>query len=76
MVPMGPKIFAALLALIGLKYFGQISIWRVAHPVAHPQGVQADGVYVVGSVDIASTSSGLDLGRLRRMLRDEDDNLS
>jgi hypothetical protein len=32
MVPMGPKILAALLVLISLKYFGKVAVWRVARP--------------------------------------------
>ncbi|MDQ8732445.1 hypothetical protein [Bradyrhizobium sp. LHD-71] len=32
LVPMGPKILAALLVLISLKYFGRVAVWRVARP--------------------------------------------
>jgi hypothetical protein len=30
-VPMGPKLFSALAALVGMKYFGDIAVWRVQH---------------------------------------------
>lgn len=45
MVPMGPKILAALLVLIALKYFGKVAVWRVARPGQAAQ-VTPDKSYV------------------------------
>ena len=30
-VPMGPKLFTALAALVGMKYLGDVAVWRVQH---------------------------------------------
>jgi len=37
-VPMGPKLFTALAALVGMKYFGDAAVWRVQHSI----GEQSD----------------------------------
>jgi hypothetical protein len=67
MVPMGPKIFAALLVLIALKYFGKIAVWRVARP-SEPSKVSPDGEYIAASVDITRPSEGLSFDRLKNMI--------
>lgn len=35
-VPMGPKLFTALAALLAMTYFGEVSIWRVQHSHVEP----------------------------------------
>lgn len=30
-VPMGPKLFTAIVTLVGMSYFGELAIWRVQH---------------------------------------------
>ena len=68
MVPMGPKILSALLVLIALRYFGRISVWRVARPLEQPVSVLPDNLYVSAVVDLISPSLGLHLDQLKMML--------
>jgi hypothetical protein len=35
-VPMGPKLFTALAALVGMQYFGEVAVWRVQHSRVQP----------------------------------------
>jgi hypothetical protein len=72
MVPMGPKILSALLVLIAIKYFGRISVWRVARPIENPVSVLPDSVYVVAAVDVNSASFGVHLDQLEVMLSGQD----
>jgi hypothetical protein len=72
MVPMGPKILAALLVLIALKYFGKVAVWRVARPGQASQ-VTPDESYVgarvktgdaIGERDILSLKQMIEMGQL------------
>jgi hypothetical protein len=67
MVPMGPKIFASILILIALKYFGQVALWRVARPM-EPSDVPADDMYVGASVDLEGMSKGSNTDQLRALI--------
>lgn len=71
MVPMGPKILAALLTLIALKYFGRVALWRVARPSA-PAVVEPDELYVTARVNTADYPSSADARRLADMMMSAD----
>jgi hypothetical protein len=49
---MGPKLFAALATLVGMKYFGDVAVWRVQHS----HGEQSDSLpgnsCVTATVDV------------------------
>jgi hypothetical protein len=68
MVPMGPKILSALMVLIALKYFGRVSVWRVARPIDRPTSVFPDAVYVAATVDLHASSVGANFDQLEMML--------
>jgi len=67
MVPMGPKILAALLVLIALKYFGKVAVWRVARPGQAAQ-VVPDASYVIGRIELHGALAEEDIASLREMM--------
>lgn len=67
LVPMGPKIFAALLTLVALKYFGRLAVWRVARPT-DPKQVESDDMYISAEVDVGATFSEIHIQNLRNMI--------
>jgi hypothetical protein len=68
-VPMGPKIFALLTALVGMTYFGDVAVWRVQHGrVDVPDS--APGKFCISSRLNAELLS-LYADSERRMLNDE-----
>jgi hypothetical protein len=67
MVPMGPKILAALLVLIALKYFGKVAVWRVARP-GQAAPVAPSSSYVVARVDTRDAMQEQDLDSLKQMI--------
>jgi hypothetical protein len=50
LVPMGPKVLASLLVLVGLRYFGKVAVWRVARPI-HILDVKPADIYVRSAID-------------------------
>jgi hypothetical protein len=68
MVPMGPKVLAAIFILIALRYFGKIALWRVARHADAGQ-VMADDRFVTALVDMNLPSLGVSFDVLREMVR-------
>lgn len=63
-VPMGPKLFSLLAALIGMRYVGQVAIWRPVQdrrdaPDASPSGVCIQANLNVGALHDAFAASPL-----------------
>jgi hypothetical protein len=52
-VPMGPKIFSLLTALIGLTYRGRVAIWRAQERKLSPSDAVPGSEVVVASIDTA-----------------------
>jgi hypothetical protein len=63
-VPMGPKIFSLLTALIGLTYRGKVAIWRAQQPMLSPPDAVPSAEVVVATIDTALLNK-LGKGRLK-----------
>jgi hypothetical protein len=47
-IPMGPKLFTFLAALIGMTYFGDVAVWRVQHSrISPPDSIP--GTFCIGT---------------------------
>jgi hypothetical protein len=51
-VPMGPKLFTAVAAFVGMKYFGDVAIWRVQQSHGTPADSVAAESCVVAKLDV------------------------
>ncbi len=51
-VPMGPKLFTALAVLVGMKYFGDVAVWRVQHSQGEQSDSHPGNSCVTASVDV------------------------
>jgi hypothetical protein len=51
-VPMGPKLFASLATLVGMKYFGDVAVWRVQHTQVEQTDSLPGNSCVTADVDV------------------------
>jgi len=66
-IPLGPKLVSALMALLSIKYFGKIAFWRVVEERSTFRDALPSGEIIVASVDLMALMSARDLEELRAM---------
>jgi len=64
LVPMGPKIFSFITALVGLSYPGRVAIWRIQQKRTYPADAQPGGMVVWAKLNTALLLEATDRRRV------------
>ncbi len=67
-VPMGPKLFSFLSILIGVKYLGQVAVWRPVQDRRDAPDALPSRVCIVATVDVSALKAALSASPLRTVL--------